>query len=101
MSTKLAPAERKQQILTAALLVAVEAGYQHITRETVAAAANVSPALVSMHFSTMDALRDEVVAEAVRVQRLAVIGQALTARDPVAIQAPSGLKKKALAYFHA
>lgn len=97
MSTKLAPADRKQQILDEALKQSETLGYQNITRERLAAGVGVSPALVSMYFLLMVELKAAVVAEAVRVENLTVIAQALAARDPAAQRVPAALKRKALA----
>jgi AcrR family transcriptional regulator len=93
--------ERTAQILAAALKLAAKHGYQRITREAIAEAANVSPALVSHHMGTMDQMRRAIMREAVRIECLPVIAQGLVARDRHAGKAPDHLRQAALAYHAA
>lgn len=96
---KLEARERTAQILAAALKLAAKDGYGRITREAIAAAAGVSPGLVTHHMGTMEQLRRDVMREAVRAECLPVIAQGLVARDRHALKAPDPLQKKALASF--
>jgi AcrR family transcriptional regulator len=108
MTTRLAPADRKQQILEEALRQAAKVGYQNIRREAVAAALEVSPALVSTYFSTMTQLKRDVMRAAViaagdeEMNRLRwpawrVLAQGLAAKDRRAMKAPESVKACALA----
>ena len=74
---KLTHAERRASILTAALEAAEALGYIKITREDVAVRAGVSPGLVSYHFNHIKEMRDEVISEAIRVENLPVLAQAV------------------------
>lgn len=53
---KIAEEERKQQILTAALQVAIEMGLEKVTGRRVAAKAGLSSGLIFFHYKTKDAL---------------------------------------------
>lgn len=97
MSTKLAPADRKQQILTAALAIAETVGYQNITREAIAERVGVSHSLVNLYFVVMAELKSAVIREAVRVRNYPVIAQGLVAKEPAAVDAAPILKRRALA----
>lgn len=106
MTTKLAPTARKQQILDEAVRQAARVGYQSIKRADVAAALGVSPALVSLHFSTMVQLKRDVMRAALKTtvetnagdkRALAVVAQGLAAKDKHAMRAHSAVKAAALA----
>lgn len=97
MTQRLAPKDRKDQILTAAVNLASLNGYQNVTREAIAEAAQCAPASVSHYFGTMTQLRRDIVRAAVRHAILPVIAQALAARDPHVKKASDELKQKALA----
>lgn len=101
MATKLAPVDRKQQILTAALGLAADVGYQNITREAIAEAIGVSPALVNLYFVVMAELRVAVMIEAVRVGNLTVIAQGIISNSSIATAADPKLKRKAIAALNA
>lgn len=62
-TTRMAKADRSNQILSAALKVAGKVGYIKMTRADVAQQAGVSECLITRYFATMDALRDAVVQE--------------------------------------
>ena len=85
----------RAEILDAALDVAERGHYLQITREDIASAAGVSPGLVAYYLGPMDRVRDAVMTEAVRVERLAVVAQGLSARDPIALEAPRVLRHQA------
>lgn len=97
MSAKLPPADRKKQILDEALRQAAVLGYTNIRREALAAAIGVSPSLVNLYFTTMAALKRDVMRAAVRGQCLPVIAQGLAAKDNHARKAPLDVQKAALA----
>lgn len=94
---RLSPEIRAEQILAAALTLAKDVGYTNVTRESVAALAKVSPALISVRIGTMAVFRRKLMRYAVRLECLPVIAQGLSARDPHARKAPEALKLKALA----
>nr|WP_297388215.1 helix-turn-helix domain-containing protein [uncultured Roseateles sp.] len=96
MSNRLPPKDRKAAILDAALLVAADKGYARMTRDDVAGAAGVSPALVSTYFTTMAQLRRDVMRAAVKREVLPVLAQGLVARDSQALKASDDLRARAL-----
>lgn len=88
--------ERKAQILAAALQLAEQTDYRHITRRSVAQAAKCSSALVTHHFGDMAALRVAVLFAAVEQSCLRVVAQGLVACDPIAWGAPVAIRAAAL-----
>lgn len=95
--TRLAPDDRKRQIVAAACRIAAKQGFNHVTREAIAESANVSVGLVSHYCGGMDGLRRAVVDEAVRTKNIRLLGQALLVQDPAARRAPADLRKAAIA----
>jgi AcrR family transcriptional regulator len=97
MTTRLKPDDRRDLILTAAILLSTYPGqnYRSWTREEVADLANVAPGLISHYFQTMDNLRDETMRYAVRLSRVPVVAQGLAVRDRIALDAPDDLKEAA------
>jgi AcrR family transcriptional regulator len=97
MTKRLEPLVRLEQILDAALRMSRLYGYRDMTRKDVAGAAKCSEALVSSYFGTMVQLRRAVVRAAIDQKDLAIIGQALAAKDKHAQKAPLDLRVAALA----
>jgi AcrR family transcriptional regulator len=96
-SKRLEPKERTAQILNAAIEVAKAKGYDSITRDDVAAKAKCSIGLISLRWTTMAALKRAVMREAVKNSVLPIIAQGIVARDSLALNAPTRLKKLAVA----
>lgn len=94
---KLDKRERITQILTSALTLSTEHGYQNVTRDQIAERAGVSSSLVPHYMGTMTELRRKIMREAVRTGCLAVIAQGLALRDRVALKAPEELRAAAVA----
>ena len=95
---RLAPQERRLQIINGFITVAVKQGYQTVTREQVANELKVSPALVTRYFKdSMDILRDEVVNHAIATNNYKIVAQALAVRDPLALNASKSLREEAAA----
>jgi len=95
--SRLKPNDRRDQILAAALQVAEKTGYNSVTRDAIANAAQCAPGLVSNYFGTMIDLRRHIMRAAIRQQNLVIIAQGLAAKDPHARKASETLKKSALA----
>jgi AcrR family transcriptional regulator len=93
---KLKPTDRKQQILTAAISLAVKDGYQKVTREAIAEAALCSPGLVSNYFNTMTQCRRAIMRAAIKDRNLTIIAQGVVAKDKDALKAPTELQEAAL-----
>lgn len=85
----------KALILKTAAALAARQGFLNITREQIAAKAEVAPASISYHFKSMTKLRDAIMAHAVEKGILEVIGQGLAARHRAAVAAPVALRQKA------
>ncbi len=110
MTAKLAPAQRRKQILEMAVLQASRLGYQNIQRQELADAAGVAAGTVNLHWGTMGQLKRAVVRHAVAavvapykpeafgpsVYVLRIVAQALAAGDKQAARVPEDLKRKAL-----
>jgi AcrR family transcriptional regulator len=92
------PSDRTDAILTAALHLAARHGYHTLTREQIALAAGVSPALVSARLGTMDAMRRSVMRAAVARRCVGVVAQGLALRDRWAMRADDSLRAAAAAY---
>jgi len=94
--TRKDPEDRKAQIIDAALIVAKEVGYEKVTRDRVAAQANVSTGCISLHFSPIDLLKNAVMKHAVKREVVEVVAQGLANRHPAAMKAPQKLKERAV-----
>ncbi len=94
--SRTSPALRTDSILNAAVELAREVGYRHITRDAIAGRAGVSMGLVSRYFGTMAQLKKEVMRRAVKQQILEIIAQGLANNDDHAQKAPKGLKQQAV-----
>lgn len=86
---------KQNEILEAAVVVALERGLRHTTRDHVAAQAGVSSALINRYWGTHGALMDKVVSEAIHREHLALIAQALLEKHPHALAAPRALRQRA------
>lgn len=96
MTKRQDPAVRTEQLLAAALRVAASTGWRQMTREGIAEAAGVSPALVSVRLGTMDALRRSVMRAAIKQRVLPIVAEGLVARDRHALAADDELRRAAM-----
>lgn len=94
-SKRLAPSDRKAELLACALRLAQRGHYASITRDAIATEAGVSSGLVSKYLGTMPAMRRLVMRHAIKAECLIVLGQGLAAGDKYARGAPGGLRVKA------
>lgn len=90
-------AQRARNVLTAACAVAEDRGLSHVTKRVVALRAGVATGTVINAFGSMDALREEVLREAVRRPMLSVLAEGIIAGHEIARAAPGDLKQQALA----
>lgn len=97
MRQRFSPDVRKEQILTAALPLAAAGGYLAVTREQVATASGVTPALIQYHFQTMGQFRRSLMRHAIAKGCLRVLAQGLACGDEHACKAPDELKQQAVA----
>ena len=86
----------KLNILRSAVRLAESEGFTNITRDGVATAARVACGLINYHFKTMDDLRDAIIQYAVDESILTLIAQGIVYGHPIAVNAPDGIKLKAL-----
>lgn len=87
---------RRAHLLQVAVGLSLELGYKNVTRAKLAEKAGVSAPLIAYYFTTMDALRDEVVNEAIRQFHDKIIAEALHTRHPTALACPAEVKRRAL-----
>jgi AcrR family transcriptional regulator len=76
-SPRLAPAERKAELLTEAYSQAQQHGLKAVTRPSVAGALDVSDGLVTRYFGNLQGLRDAVLAQAVVLNEPDIIADAI------------------------
>lgn len=93
---RLQPQVRKNDIIAHALVCAQKVGYQNVTRSEIAKQANVSDALVSAHFGTMQQVRRSIMRHAVKTECLEVVAQGLSHHDPIAKKAPEDVRQRAV-----
>lgn len=97
MSERKQATDRHIDIIAAALRAAVNWGWSTMTRGDIAQEAECSEALVSHYLGTMDEAREAVMRAAVECEVPRVVAAGLSARHPVALDAPDSLKKQAAA----
>lgn len=95
--TRTHPLLRKDQILNAAVDVAIKNGYNKMIREDIATKADVSMGSVTNYFGTMTKLKRAVIRAAINRNIPEIIAQGIANNDPHVKKAPDELKKKALA----
>ena len=94
--TRMEPADRKAQIVAAAVSIAKSKGYQQVRWTDIATYLGISRALPCAYFKTLTQLQRAIMRYAVKHGELAVIAQGLAANDSTARKADSVLKKRAL-----
>lgn len=92
----LSRADRRSEILGAALRLAERTCWNRLGQREVAAEACCSMSLIHRCFGSLADLRDAVMARAVATKNTAVVLQGLALRDPVALAAPIELRRAAL-----
>ncbi|MEE8207127.1 MAG: TetR/AcrR family transcriptional regulator [Nitrospinaceae bacterium] len=91
------PAElRRTAILSAAVLLCQEKKYTSITNLQIAEYAGVSKSLVRRYFPRREDLYSAVMEVALSDEILSIIATGIALQHPVALRAPSLLRKKAL-----
>ena len=94
---RLKPADRKAEILEAAIALATKRGVRRLTREEIAEAAGVTPGLITIRFKTIAALRKEIIIQGVKREILPIIAEGLLDREPAAMKADPALRFRAMA----
>lgn len=97
---RLTPDQRKEMILSAAIAVIRDKGWDALTRESVSHEASIAVGTINYSYGTMDHLRDEVMRFAIAKpddnQMLQVIAKGLACGNEVAQSAPKEIKTAAL-----
>jgi AcrR family transcriptional regulator len=70
--------QRREHLLNIAINIALQKGYYNVLRKDIAKVANISPALINHYFKTIDNLKKEIVATAVKRGILNIIAQAIS-----------------------
>jgi len=87
----------REILLEAAIKLAEEHGYLHVTRKQIADATGSSPTNVSVIFGTMPELKRAIVSAAIARGNLPILAQALVMKHPKAMRAPEALRRAAAA----
>ena len=90
------PADRRAEILTCALKLAVKHGYKNVSREALATSCAIAPSLISHHFGTMIEFRRTLMRYAITEGNAPVVLQGLADGNPYARKAPEALRSLAL-----
>lgn len=85
----------KDQILDAAVRLAIKHGYKNVTRDLIADSAEVATGTVTYHLGPMHKLRRAIVAKAIEIENIKIFTEALVDQHPLALAAPAHLKLKA------
>ena len=99
MKKRLEAVDRKAAILDAAIEVAEDTHYLHMTRSQIAEKAGVSTPLVQHYFGNMPELRKAVMLEAVKRGLVYLVAQGLVAGDVNVKGATEWLRLKAAAWI--
>lgn len=96
-TAKFKPKVRRTMILVAAVRVARKpGGWNSLTRSSIAVEAQCTGGLVTLHFGTMDELRDAVMQTAIRYEYLDLIAQGIASGHPLCVKLSPVLKHKAI-----
>lgn len=94
--TRRLPADRREELLEAALKLAEKHGYRNVTRAEIAAACNVSPSLISHHFGTRTQFQRTLMRYAIKHESAPVVMQGLAEGNAYAKKAPEALREAAV-----
>lgn len=94
--SRLKPTERKQQILEAAIDLANEIGFGKLTRQNIAASADVSEGLVSKYWGTMTKMRRAVMRKAIKKGEMKIIAEGIAMNEPECAKLSPVARQKAL-----
>lgn len=86
----------KSKILATAMQLANLHGFGNVTRNMIADRAEIATGSVSYHFKNMRKLEAAMVERAIESQNLKILGQAISAKHPLATKAPEGLRQRAV-----
>jgi AcrR family transcriptional regulator len=89
--------DRRDEVMTAALVLSVAVGYTRVTRDMIALHVGITPQAIQYHIGTMAALRRDIMRKAIADECLPVIAQGMALRDEHALRASSELLCRARA----
>lgn len=89
----------KELILSHALKLCASRGMRNVTRDNIAASANVATGSVSYHLGNARELRAAIVAHAIEQKDLTVIAQAYADKHPLALKADPELVTRAVRHM--
>jgi AcrR family transcriptional regulator len=87
-------ANKKDQILAAAISCALKRGYRCITRDEVSTIVGSCSSLINWYFPTMADLKTAVIQTAIDREILEIIAQGLSVGDSLTENLPNELKQK-------
>lgn len=95
--TRMAPAERKEQLLGVAITLAEKHGYNKINRLMIVKAlgGDITDGLVSRYFGQRHSLRQAVLFAGIERGNLTILAQGLALGDNHARKAPADMRKAA------
>lgn len=96
---RLPKAERRAELLDAALHIAERIGADKVTHDLVAQHAEVTRTLVIHYFGTAPQLRRDIMRAAVKRRIVSVVARGIALRDSHALKADEALREQALAYL--
>ena len=98
MSTqrRLAPKDRKAEIMEAAIRAAVKHGFAAMRAKDIAEEAGCAFGLLFSYFGTMAQMRRAVMRAAIKQEVLCIIAEGVACRDSAACKAPKELQDRAL-----
>ena len=94
--TKSEMEQHKTEMTTAALKLAEKIGFENLTRDNIAEACGVSPALINFRFGTMTDMRRSILRAAVKSESLKIVAYAIATHHPVSKKISPELRKRAL-----
>ena len=94
--TRMKPEARREHILSVAMDIAINQGYDALTRERIAEQGSISTGLVSKVFNTMTQLHRAVMRCAIHREELSIIAHGIATGCRIAHGADEVLKRKAM-----
>lgn len=93
---RMKPEDRREQILSVAMIIAERDGYNSLNRNALAEEAEVATGMIHHIFNDMASLRKAVVKRAIENKVKSIIAQALALGDEDAKNAPEQLKRESI-----
>ena len=96
---RMKPAVRKQQILDAAIQLALQKGYRNISRQEVAIASKSASGLIGRYFKTVAGLKRSIVEAAIEREILPILAENLSIKGEETRSLSPELKEKVILYL--